>query len=124
MDLDPDYRPAYLALAVSFTNEGEHDRARIMLNKWIDMAQSNQGVGMETEELAGATLRHGRLVERLIDLARSSPEEVDPDVQIALGVLFNSSEVRGLYFAIGILLTVSGIQQSRRLLLSSSVRSS
>jgi peroxin-5 len=36
---------------------------------------------------------HERLVERLIDMARSSPEEVDPDVQIALGVLFNSSEV-------------------------------
>jgi peroxin-5 len=93
IELDPDYRSAYLALAVSYTNEGEHDRARIMLSKWIDMAQTTQGGGMETEELAGNAMGHGMLVNRLIDLARSSPEEVDPDVQIALGVLFNSSEV-------------------------------
>lgn len=93
LDLDPDYRPAYLALAVSYTNESEHDRSRAMMSKWIDMAESAGGQQYETEGLVGDALAHGRLVERLIDMARRSPEEVDPEVQIALGVLFNSSEV-------------------------------
>jgi peroxin-5 len=91
IDLDPDYRPAYLALAVSYTNEGTHQKARVMLDRWIQMAQ-NGGPVTETDDLAAA-FNHQQLVERLIDLARTSPEEVDPDVQIALGVLFNSSEV-------------------------------
>lgn len=124
IDLDPDYRPAYLALAVSYTNEGEHDRARIVLSKWIDMAHTSRG-GMETEteDLTGNTMAHGRLVNRLIDLARSSPEEVDPDVQIALGVLFNSSEVCDLLIIIGVVLINTGVRESRRLLLCSSISS-
>lgn len=64
-----------------------------MLSRWIDMALDTAGSSMETEDLAGDALGHGRLVDRLIDIARRSPEEVDADVQIALGVLFNSSEV-------------------------------
>jgi peroxin-5 len=91
IDLDPDYRPAYLALAVSYTNEGTHQKARVMLDRWIQMAETG-GPVTETDDLAAA-FNHQQLVERLIDLARTSPEEVDPDVQIALGVLFNSSEV-------------------------------
>ena len=50
------------------------------------------GSGMSESESEGVQAHEG-LVERLIDMARRSPEEVDPDVQIALGVLFNSSEV-------------------------------
>ena len=92
IDLDPDYRPAYLALAVSYTNEAVYEKARVMLGKWIDMAHTT-GMASESEEMSGSGQVHERLVERLIDMARSSPEEVDPDVQIALGVLFNSSEV-------------------------------
>jgi len=87
IDLDPDYRPAYLALAVSYTNEAAFEKARVMLGKWIDMAHGS--VMSESEDVQA----HAGLVERLIDMARRSPEEVDPDVQIALGVLFNSSEV-------------------------------
>jgi peroxin-5 len=89
IDLDPDYRPAYLALAVSYTNEAAYEKARVMLGKWIDMAH---GSGMSESETDNVQAHEG-LVERLIDMARRSPEEVDPDVQIALGVLFNSSEV-------------------------------
>lgn len=61
-----------------------------MIDKWINMASVN---ARETEEDAGYAVAHGRLVERLIEMARASPEMVDPDVQIALGVLFNASEV-------------------------------
>lgn len=92
IDLDPDYRPAYLALAVSYTNEAVYEKARVMLGKWIDMAHIT-GMASESDDMSGSAQVHERLVERLIDMARSSPEEIDPDVQIALGVLFNSSEV-------------------------------
>lgn len=92
IELDPDYRPAYLALAVSYTNEGTHQKARVLLDKWIQMGEAN-AIMTETGDLGGAGYNHDQLVERLVDLARMSPEEVDPDVQIALGVLFNSSEV-------------------------------
>jgi peroxin-5 len=67
-----------------------------MLGKWIDMAH-HSSLASESEDVNGSVQVHERLVERLIDMARSSPEEVDPDVQIALGVLFNSSEVSSVY---------------------------
>lgn len=94
VQLDPDYRPAYLALAVSYTNEGELQMANRMISKWIDLApmasQLSAGVVRDEDE----SWREGQkvLVERLIGLARMSPEELDPDVQVALGVLFNSGE--------------------------------
>jgi peroxin-5 len=98
IDLDPDYRPAYLALAVSYTNEAAYEKARVMLGKWIDMAH---GSGMSESETENVQAHEG-LVERLIDMARRSPEEVDPDVQIALGVLFNSSEESSYFMSFGL----------------------
>ena len=98
IELDPDYRPAYLALAVSYTNEAAYEKARVMLGRWIDMAH---GSGMSESESEGVQAHEG-LVERLIDMARRSPEEVDPDVQIALGVLFNSSEVSSHFKSTGL----------------------
>ena len=93
LQLSPDNRPTYLALAVSYTNEGDQAAANVMLEKWLDLAE-----GVTHKRLASAVtdeLAKERqvLIERLINLARRDPEEVDPDIQIALGVLFNSSEV-------------------------------
>jgi peroxin-5 len=82
-------------LAVSYTNEGTHQKARVLLDKWIQMGEASAHM-TETDDFGAMVQNHERLVERLIDLARASPEEVDPDVQIALGVLFNSSEVSRL----------------------------
>lgn len=45
----------------------------------------------ESTELFGTAGRQ-RAVERLIEMARMNPRELDPEVQIALGVLFNVSE--------------------------------
>jgi peroxin-5 len=96
VQLDPDYRPAYLALAVSYTNEGELQMANTMIGKWIDLAPmaSQLSAGVNKSDMGEGDWREGQkvLVERLIGLARMSPEELDPDVQVALGVLFNSGE--------------------------------
>ncbi len=91
VQLEPKHRPAYLALAVSYTNEGELEAVNAMIERWIEL--SDGGVG---EKVIGIGWVEGRrrLVERLIDMARRNPDEVDAEVQVALGVLFNTSEVR------------------------------
>jgi peroxin-5 len=91
IQLEPDHRDTYLALAVSYTNEGQKEAANTMLERWIDLAQEERRDG----EMNGGSYeeRRGRIVERLIDMARANPDDVDPDVQIALGVMFNASEV-------------------------------
>ena len=91
--LEPGYRQAYLALAVSYTNEGELEAAYQMLERWIQLGEGD--VGIEEQSVHGTGRAEGRkqLVDRLIEMARRSPEMVDAEVQVALGVLFNLSEV-------------------------------
>ncbi|GAA5874456.1 hypothetical protein JCM3774_005725 [Rhodotorula dairenensis] len=106
---------AHLALAVSYTNEGRRTDAYDHLNKWVDaIAQQPQDGGSASyaneiaqyRNLFGAALpnsiqdRQVYLSNMLIRLAQSRAERsahggadaVDADVQVALGVLFNSSE--------------------------------
>jgi peroxin-5 len=67
-----------------------------MLEKWIDLGEGVvAGEGTPLAEVEGVSLKEGRdrLVERLIGIARRKPEDVEADVQVALGVLFNASEV-------------------------------
>jgi peroxin-5 len=87
-------------LAVSYTNEGDGQAANIMLSKWIDLGEGKSvaGSGSESSGYYGAEERNldeGRrvLVERLIGIARRNPDIVEGDVQVALGVLFNASQV-------------------------------
>ncbi|TYJ56585.1 hypothetical protein B9479_002677 [Cryptococcus floricola] len=84
IQLDPSLRDAYLALAVSYTNESESEAGCTMLERWVAMGE--EAMGLAAKPASGG---RGVLIERLIDMARSSPEEVDPDVQVALGVMFN-----------------------------------
>lgn len=104
VQLDPDYRPAYLALAVSYTNEGQVEAANAMLARWIQLdntggnqakqhpykALEGEGEGMTDKQ------KQEVLVGRLVDIAReryaNGEGELDADVQVALGVLFNASE--------------------------------
>ena len=103
---------AHLALAVSYTNEGRRTDAYEHLNKWVDaIARDQEGSTYYANEIAqyrnlfGAALpnsiqdRQVYLSNMLIRLAQSRAERsqggaegVDADVQVALGVLFNSSE--------------------------------
>ena len=90
VQLDPDYRPAYLALAVSYTNEGELEAAHNMLGHWVDLGE---GIRMARRQAQYSAVTRQLLVDRLLAIANKKPDEVDADIQIALGVLFNSSEV-------------------------------
>ena len=99
VQLDPDYRPAYLALAVSYTNEGSVEAANAMLAKWIQLddpaSEHPYAAGALQEDMTDKA-RQELLVSRLVDIARAKyangDGELDADVQVALGVLFNASE--------------------------------
>ncbi|WVO12844.1 hypothetical protein L204_100452 [Cryptococcus depauperatus] len=84
IQIEPTFRPAYLALAVSYTNENEGEAACTMLDRWINLGQNDQQFEAITEPDSRSAL-----IERLINIARRNPSQIDADVQVALGVLFN-----------------------------------
>ncbi|GAA5898233.1 tetratricopeptide repeat protein [Sporobolomyces salmoneus] len=112
IELDPTVArgAAHLALAISYTNESRRGAAYEQIDKWVDVvARSNENKVYTNEieqyrNLFGASLpqtsteRHQYLTGLLIRLAQSGTEAmmveggVDADVQVAMGVLFNSSE--------------------------------
>ncbi|GMK53494.1 hypothetical protein CspeluHIS016_0100800 [Cutaneotrichosporon spelunceum] len=90
VELQPETRAAWLALAVSYTNEGKDGRAHDALERWLDLTQPGSATPETMGELHDE--RATRIVNRLIDIARQRPDDLDVDVQVALGVLFNASE--------------------------------
>jgi peroxin-5 len=114
IELDPTVArgAAHLALAISYTNESRRGAAYEQIDKWIDVIArpgvegSNKVYANEIAQYrnlfgsalpATSTERHQYLTNLLIRLAQSGTESmieggVDADVQVAMGVLFNSSE--------------------------------
>lgn len=104
VELDPTLLPAWLSLATSHTNEGDRQEAYNALQQWVVnnerykiitakyhlMSQPGQGFVSMRE-------KRETLVNCLIDMATRASEVgaqvVDPDVQIALAVLLNTSDV-------------------------------
>lgn len=100
VELDPSLLAAWLELAVSYTNEGDRRYAHDAIESWIDrMEIYADAVSRWKESKAGSSSKAGRaqdLIGCLIEMARSMPGgAIDADVQIALGVLLNTSEVGG-----------------------------
>uniref|UniRef100_V5ETI9 Peroxisomal targeting signal receptor n=2 Tax=Kalmanozyma brasiliensis (strain GHG001) TaxID=1365824 RepID=V5ETI9_KALBG len=117
LDLDPNLKDAWLALAVSYTNENDRTAAYEAIEMWIERNDKYHDVIQRTNaELAAANAsstqrnrsdsasshstsasvieKHSRLTNLLIAMVRNGGErgEIDADVQVALGVIFNSSE--------------------------------
>jgi peroxin-5 len=95
-DLDPSLAEPWLALAVSYTNESARGLAYNAIERWIacqsDYADAIKGLNFEPTDFdEDLTDQHSRLTAMLIAMARSRAE-VDSDVQVGLGVLFNTSE--------------------------------
>lgn len=110
LDLDPGLKDAWLALAVSYTNENDRLAAYEAIEKWIE-SNSRYSDVLSASALTSATRersdsvsshstsasvaeKHSRLTNLLISMVRAGGErgEIDADVQVALGVIFNSSE--------------------------------
>ncbi|PWZ02043.1 TPR-like protein [Testicularia cyperi] len=116
LQLDSTYKEAWLALAVSYTNENDRTAAYDAIERWIDrnekyaeitsklnaelLSQTSTDQRDRSDSVSSHSTsssiveKHSRLTNLLIAMARHGGErgEVDADVQVALGVLFNSSE--------------------------------
>lgn len=112
LELDPQHGAALLALAVSYTNENDRGGSLGAIERWIDIeangryadaVRTHRALNEHSRDanatiIGGLNARQKDLVECLMTMARMSPDgQIDADIQIALGVLLNTSEVSILY---------------------------
>ncbi|KAG0761170.1 hypothetical protein G6F24_007767 [Rhizopus arrhizus] len=92
--LNPSLVDAWLALAVSYTNENCRADAYDALEQWVmNHEQYKHLARSHGKGKSSAEGRHAYITNMFLEAARSSPgAEMDPDVQVGLGVLFNVSE--------------------------------
>ncbi|KAI9489477.1 hypothetical protein BDB00DRAFT_843113 [Zychaea mexicana] len=92
VSMDPGLLDGWLALAVSYTNENCRLDAYDALEQWVtnnDKYKHLVGSGKTPMQHN----RHGYITNLFLEAARSSPgAEMDADVQVGLGILFNVSE--------------------------------
>ncbi|KAI7897152.1 uncharacterized protein EV154DRAFT_535453 [Mucor mucedo] len=94
--LDPNCLDAWLALAIAYRNEHCRMDAFNCLEQWI--ANNSRYKDILREELGvyhkDGIKRHDYITNVFLEAARTSPgsEEMDADVQVGLGVIFNMSE--------------------------------
>ncbi|KAI6045957.1 hypothetical protein EDC04DRAFT_2631194 [Pisolithus marmoratus] len=99
LELDPSYLPAWLALAISYTNESNRMGTYNAVREWAlrnPDPRYSEVVKLWRDKLSeGGSANFHRLVDLLIEMARVSggtAQEVDADVQVALAVLLNTME--------------------------------
>ncbi|GES58599.1 peroxisomal targeting signal receptor [Aspergillus terreus] len=99
LKLDPNNLDALMGLAVSYTNEGYDSTAYRTLERWLSVKypQIINPKDLSSDADLGFTdrqLLHERVTELFIQAAQLSPsgEQMDPDVQVGLGVLFYCAE--------------------------------
>ena len=102
LELDPQLKDAWLALAVSYTNDNIRGKAYDAIERWVD-CKSEYGDLVKQYRVRNPSgdatstnaERHQYLSNLLVDMARAGggqDHQIDADVQIALGVMFNASE--------------------------------
>ncbi|KAJ1918524.1 hypothetical protein H4219_002538 [Mycoemilia scoparia] len=95
ISIDPNALDAHIALAVSYTNENYHTDAYGELHEWLSRHPKYKSIVPHNgaERMKSPTNRKEYVQELFLQAARQAPgQEWDPDVQIALGVIFNISE--------------------------------
>jgi peroxin-5 len=99
-ELDPSHLPAWLALAVSLTNDNNRLGTYDAIHEWVSRndkykASIQQFRGQNPDESKTPIAdRYAYLSHCLIAMARSNTNgEIDPDIQIALAILLNANEV-------------------------------
>ncbi|EEQ84710.2 peroxisomal targeting signal-1 receptor [Blastomyces dermatitidis ER-3] len=99
LKLDPNNLDALMGLAVSYTNEGYDSTAYRTLERWLSVKYPQL---VDPSTLSGdgdlsftdRHILHERVTDLFIQAAQLSPqgEQMDPDVQVGLGVLFYGAE--------------------------------
>lgn len=99
LKIEPGNLDALMGLAVSYTNEGYDSTAYRTLERWL--SQKYPSI-IDPKEVSGDSdlgftdrqLLHDRVTELFIQAAQLSPSgaQMDPDVQVGLGVLFYCAE--------------------------------
>jgi len=98
LKLDPSNLEALMGLAVSYTNEGYDSTAYRTLERWLATKYPSLLDGpLSSSDDIGFTDRqalHEKVTNLFIKAAQLSPsgEQMDPDVQVGLGVLFYGAE--------------------------------
>lgn len=100
LELNPNNRNVLMALAISYTNESLQNQALRMLIDWLRTNEKYQDLvpthfRQDPKAMMASSLVNGPELRDVQDLfiqaVRQSPNEVDADIQEALGVLFNLS---------------------------------
>lgn len=101
--IDPARPGPHLALAVSYTNEMQYGEAYEALEESLRTNPRYKTIAAPRTDTApprfyhssnkylAMNQHHQRVHDALLAAAQASPEDLDPDVQVALGVLFNIS---------------------------------
>ncbi|KAB8244737.1 hypothetical protein BDV35DRAFT_358845 [Aspergillus flavus] len=99
LKVDPNNLDALMGLAVSYTNEGYDSTAYRTLERWLSVKypQIINPKDLSSDADLGFTDRqilHDRVTDFFIQAAQLSPSgaQMDPDVQVGLGVLFYCAE--------------------------------
>ncbi|XP_049850527.1 uncharacterized protein LOC126322729 [Schistocerca gregaria] len=88
--VDPNNRDALLMLAVSYTNEYQKQRTIECLQRWLAFHPEYSGMVNVSAPLIHSFEENHRVVtNEFLRAARLRPDNPDPDVQIALGLLYN-----------------------------------
>ncbi|KND01778.1 uncharacterized protein SPPG_03570 [Spizellomyces punctatus DAOM BR117] len=98
---DPTNLKALMALAVSYTNEGQEIEAYATLERWLKTQYPSIASMQPATSYTDKEILHTHVTNLFLEAARQGPSasqtpttaEIDPDIQIGLGVLFyNSSD--------------------------------
>ncbi|CAI2168985.1 11802_t:CDS:2 [Funneliformis geosporum] len=90
--LNPQILDAWMSLAVSYTNEYRRDFVYNALESWFDHSPKYKQL-LEQQRANGNLVDHKFFTDLFIQAALLNPgENLDPDVQVGLGILYNVSE--------------------------------
>ncbi|CAD5116374.1 DgyrCDS5271 [Dimorphilus gyrociliatus] len=94
LEIQPNNLTALLALAVSYTNESLQSKACEALERWLFHNEKYRGLVPELGDHRDASSyvplsKRDKIKNLYIQAVRQNSAQIDPDVQIGLGIIFN-----------------------------------
>lgn len=86
---DPDNRDALITLSVSYVNDSHRQRALECLQQWLLTSEYADRIEAGVPLNGGFDRNHITITNLFIQAARLRSQDPDPDVQVALGLLYN-----------------------------------